>query len=181
MKDIDFWVCFVAIISNKLQKLGLEGKNHLSLQCAYIAEFRNLKIWKFEKWKICSHLGELSKTTLVLTIMVSLKFNDANCMKGIITIEAFPTWGHYGLNNQARWVRVGLMLVWWETTKWNCPMYPQVDPLCWPNMSGAIHKIQHPPTRLLWYLIIQPKWTNFNVMEQAHDYPLCSVLLVLPY
>jgi hypothetical protein len=97
-----------------------------------------------------------------------------------------PTSGHYGLNNQARWVRVGLTLVWWETTKHNCPLYPQEDPLCWPNMNGAIHKIEHPPTRLLWYLIIQPKWTNNNVMEQAHGLPIilnvaCFALLGLEH
>jgi hypothetical protein len=42
--------------------------------------------------KIMFTLGPMEQATLVLMIMVSLKFNDANCMKGIIiTIEAFPT------------------------------------------------------------------------------------------
>jgi hypothetical protein len=33
VEDIDFYVDFVAGNSNKLQELGLEGKNELSPQC----------------------------------------------------------------------------------------------------------------------------------------------------
>jgi aconitase A len=44
-------VDFVAGNSNKLQKLGLEGKNQLSPQCVHIAEVRKIK-------SVCSHLGQ---------------------------------------------------------------------------------------------------------------------------
>jgi len=43
VKDMDFGVDFVAGNSNKLQKLGLEGKNQLSPQCVHIAEVRKIK------------------------------------------------------------------------------------------------------------------------------------------
>jgi hypothetical protein len=42
-------VDFVVGNSNKLQKLGLERKNHLSAQCVHIAEFRNFQFQKNEK------------------------------------------------------------------------------------------------------------------------------------
>jgi hypothetical protein len=45
-------------------------------------------------------LAPIEQATLVLKITVSLKFNDANCMKGIITIEAFPT---FCANIRALW------------------------------------------------------------------------------
>ncbi len=35
MKYIDYLIYFVAENSNKLQKLGLEGKNQLNPQCVY--------------------------------------------------------------------------------------------------------------------------------------------------
>jgi len=39
VENIDFWVDFVAEHSNKLQKLGLEGKNQLSPWCVHIVAF----------------------------------------------------------------------------------------------------------------------------------------------
>jgi hypothetical protein len=100
-KILIFWVYFVARISNKLQKLGLEGKISWAFNvCAHIVEFRNFQLWNFEKMKNVFTLGLMEQATLVLTIMVSLKFNDANCMKGIITIEAFPT---FCANIRALW------------------------------------------------------------------------------
>jgi len=36
VEDIDFGVDFVVGNSNKLQELGLERKNHLSLHCVHI-------------------------------------------------------------------------------------------------------------------------------------------------
>jgi hypothetical protein len=71
------------------KKLGLEGKISWAFN---VLTFRNFQFWKFEKLKKnVFTLGPMEQGTLVLTIMVSLKFNDANCMKGIIPIEAFPT------------------------------------------------------------------------------------------
>jgi hypothetical protein len=51
-------------ISNKLQKLGLDGKNQLNPQCVHIAEFRNFQFKKCEKMKNVFTLGATARATL---------------------------------------------------------------------------------------------------------------------
>ncbi len=68
MKDIDFWVDFVAGNSNKLQKVGLflEGKISWSHpQCVHIANFKKFSILKMWKIKNVFTLGPMAQATLV--------------------------------------------------------------------------------------------------------------------
>jgi len=64
MEDIDFKVDFVAENSNKLQKLGLEGKFSWALN---VFTLLNLEIFNFEnvRNKKCVHTGPTAQATLV--------------------------------------------------------------------------------------------------------------------
>ncbi len=64
MKDIGFWVDFVAGNSNKLQNLGLEGKISWAFN---VSTLRNLEIFNSEnvRNKECVHIGPMALATLV--------------------------------------------------------------------------------------------------------------------
>ncbi len=65
MKNIDFWVDFVAENSTELQKLGLVREKSVEpLMCSHcrIYKFENLKMWKI---KNVFTLGPMAQATLV--------------------------------------------------------------------------------------------------------------------
>ncbi len=59
MEDIDFWVDFVAKNSNKLQKLGLEGK--ISWVCSHLGQHSTGYTSKKNtmKWKCTSRVRRI--------------------------------------------------------------------------------------------------------------------------
>ncbi len=65
MEDIDFSMNSIARNSNKLQKLGLEGKISWTLN---VFTLLNLEIFNYENVKnkkMCSHLNQMEQATLV--------------------------------------------------------------------------------------------------------------------